>query len=432
MIKKRIKCMALLAVSGAVILAAAACSRSGESGNRAESSAEITSFDITSSEEETTKVQTHGVDETSESKAESTDKIEAPTTGDESEKKTTVSVTSTKETEKATERETKPDNSDPSYTSSFDGEGIKFSFNKILVENDTYDYYSYMIKNGYTRINSLSELSAFCEKNVLNVKSERKIVTYIVTSLNKFDDVTTRLSELNKELSYNKTAINQHNKDVFLYDKLGLDFQKYYTNGIAIFEMKKIQNIVNKKGKYSVYALYSYSYTTREQNILTESTVETIAAGFTGTELEKITQAYQYFIEHVSYSQEPKLEINHSAYSAAVFHTTVCDGFSKMFKMLMDRVGIECRVVYSIDHAWNEILYNGEWYIVDVTFGVNEKNNRYLLLGADVLMATDKVILDGYTYSLSTISGYGYNGDAGIGNKNLALASVSFNRSEGT
>lgn len=66
----------------------------------------------------------------------------------------------------------------------------------------------------------------------------------------------------------------------------------------------------------------------------------------------------------------------------------VCAGYSKAFKYLCDKVGIECKVVNGVAfggaHVWNVVTIDGNNYIVDVTncdtsFG---SNDRFLLVGA--------------------------------------------------
>lgn len=48
----------------------------------------------------------------------------------------------------------------------------------------------------------------------------------------------------------------------------------------------------------------------------------------------------------------------------------VCEGYAKTFKLLLERVGIESIVVVGpkINHAWNIVKIDGEYYHVDVTW----------------------------------------------------------------
>ncbi len=49
----------------------------------------------------------------------------------------------------------------------------------------------------------------------------------------------------------------------------------------------------------------------------------------------------------------------------------VCQGYSELFKIFMERLGIQCKVIGSdtMNHAWNLVLMDdGHWYHVDVTW----------------------------------------------------------------
>ena len=93
---------------------------------------------------------------------------------------------------------------------------------------------------------------------------------------------------------------------------------------------------------------------------------------------------YEYLAATVSYSY------GYSSSSSPIFapasalldkygHLSVCDGYSRAFKMLCDRCKVPCLYIPSdkYEHAWNMVqLENGVWYGVDVTWG--DSNDRYL------------------------------------------------------
>ncbi len=85
------------------------------------------------------------------------------------------------------------------------------------------------------------------------------------------------------------------------------------------------------------------------------------------TDLEKIISAHDYLTEMCVYHLED--DYSYTAYSVFVRNEGVCQGYAYAFKYLMDAVGIECYVVSSneINHAWNVVKLDGEYYMVDVT-----------------------------------------------------------------
>lgn len=81
-----------------------------------------------------------------------------------------------------------------------------------------------------------------------------------------------------------------------------------------------------------------------------------------------------------------------TAYGALVNKKAICGGFSRAFKVVMDKLDIPCVLVHgsarSTDdggyepHAWNAVMVDGLWYAVDVTYGSGAKNpKKYQLLG---------------------------------------------------
>ncbi|PZW00595.1 MAG6410 family transglutaminase-related lipoprotein [Metamycoplasma auris] len=93
--------------------------------------------------------------------------------------------------------------------------------------------------------------------------------------------------------------------------------------------------------------------------------------------LEKITETYKWITKNVKYDHNRELQnvlLNQTAYSALVEKHTVCTGYAKGFKMLMDELGIQCRLIEgqssrenAARHVWNLIEVDGEWYHVDPT-----------------------------------------------------------------
>lgn len=90
-------------------------------------------------------------------------------------------------------------------------------------------------------------------------------------------------------------------------------------------------------------------------------------------EYEKIKFVYEKLIWETGYNVDA--EENQNIYSVFVGHSSVCQGYSKAFQYLMNRLGIECTLVQGKvletgeGHAWNLVKSNGEYYYVDTTWG---------------------------------------------------------------
>ncbi len=58
------------------------------------------------------------------------------------------------------------------------------------------------------------------------------------------------------------------------------------------------------------------------------------------------------------------------AAGVVVNHRAVCNGYATAFQMFMGMLGIKCEMISSgqLNHAWNRVMLDDEWYMVDVTW----------------------------------------------------------------
>lgn len=62
------------------------------------------------------------------------------------------------------------------------GDAEKFVFTSIKVNDEDYDYYTYLTqKKGYVPVGNRKELAKHCVNNVLSLDAGRKSVSYIIT-----------------------------------------------------------------------------------------------------------------------------------------------------------------------------------------------------------------------------------------------------------
>ena len=167
------------------------------------------------------------------------------------------------------------------------------------------------------------------------------------------------------------------------------------SNGMYHFKLKDI-------------GLNAYEYWTGAKGQLAElktytdrSAAEIRAAdGYTAMSAgEKLKAVHDHICELVSYGDaSTTVEVQHTPYGAYDSgHKVVCEGYSKLFKILVDKLGIADNVLisgyaYSSDgsggaHMWNEIALEDSWYLLDVTWDDQEKSPSvyydYFLAGSD-------------------------------------------------
>lgn len=113
------------------------------------------------------------------------------------------------------------------------------------------------------------------------------------------------------------------------------------------------------------------------------------------TNAEKLKYIHDKIAEFTYYDVTGKF--SGSALSSLVTTASVCEGYSKGFKMICDRIGIPCICVFGnyveeekVAHMWNYVLMEDNcWYAVDVTWDDKDGKDgvefvsKYFLKGSD-------------------------------------------------
>jgi transglutaminase-like putative cysteine protease len=148
------------------------------------------------------------------------------------------------------------------------------------------------------------------------------------------------------------------------------------------------------------------------------------------TEYEKVLAIYEWLINNVTYDYEV-LDLlatedwgNYNAfYLEGVFtdKQAVCDGIAKAFVVLCQIEGISSvRITGDVEgsggHAWNKVKIDGQWYVVDATWGnTGLSNSSQELMDYEHLLISDELkesyncIAENYIYdSISACGNYNY------------------------
>ncbi len=100
------------------------------------------------------------------------------------------------------------------------------------------------------------------------------------------------------------------------------------------------------------------------------------------TDYEKELALHDWLLEQVRYDDNSLSQWtlayadpnNDNPYGPLVNGLGICYGYASTFQLLMQMVGIECITVHGTarsdraEHAWNQVLLDGQWYCVDVTW----------------------------------------------------------------
>ena len=152
-----------------------------------------------------------------------------------------------------------------------------------------------------------------------------------------------------------------------------------------------------------------------EENL--KSILYRIEANLNGTVFDKILQIHDYLVDTITYDSDTNSDLSHGIYGALINQLAVCDGYTKAYKYILDDIGISCVEICGIaqnssgiteSHAWNDILIDGNWYAVDVTWDdpiivggngylTDDLRYNYFLRGSDTFYNTHQE--DGYIVS---------------------------------
>ena len=123
------------------------------------------------------------------------------------------------------------------------------------------------------------------------------------------------------------------------------------------------------------------------------------------TDFEKLRAIYEWLVMNVEYDNEA-VKISETGiandelmkydawFAEGVFNNgvAVCEGYAKAFVILAKIENIPAVIVSGDEHAWNKVLYNGEWYGVDATHGnpaVRESSTYYEVFTYSQFFFTD-------------------------------------------
>lgn len=143
-------------------------------------------------------------------------------------------------------------------------------------------------------------------------------------------------------------------------------------------------------GNYLVlFSKYSHEQITaafQEINQATEEILGMIPDG--AGELEREMIIHDALVDSIEYDFDVAESDDATAdafniYGALVRKKAVCSGYACAAKMLLNRVGIQCRTVVGMSkntgHMWNQVKINGNWYHLDVTWNDSSAGNDGVL-----------------------------------------------------
>lgn len=150
----------------------------------------------------------------------------------------------------------------------------------------------------------------------------------------------------------------------------------------------------------------------READRIARAAADTIRKA-TSDERKMVEMANQYLIDNVSYPRviDNSKEYLWTAYGALVKREAVCQGYAAAFHLILTHLDIpvvnDFGTADGQKHAWNQVLIDGQWLYVDVTFNdpilsggrptqadLNKFSREYLLLTKEAFYKKGKHVAE--------------------------------------
>lgn len=243
------------------------------------------------------------------------------------------------------------------------------------------------------------------ENNRLRVKSgyntldknEKLIYDAIVCCVNNLDNSQNKNYDLKISTEKSREEFSKNLNTNIRYKILRAvenDYPEFFVFGssnIGIFVDE------NNKIKIAIYAYFSKDDMLNKRKELDKKSDE-ILKKLKIDEIKdtrkKVEAIYNYMCDNCEYYGEEDFEENKypewlkennitnakflnsyafNSYSALCKGKAACGGITRAFQLLLNKSGIDCRVVINNEHTWNIVKIDNKWICVDVTWDLGEK-----------------------------------------------------------
>lgn len=166
------------------------------------------------------------------------------------------------------------------------------------------------------------------------------------------------------------------------------------------------------------------------ETALVELAAAAETAGATGSDLDKTRFVHDTLINTCAYLEGSDDPIIHTSYGALVKRGTVCDGYAHAARLLLARLGVECRYVegsatgdgITQGHAWNIVKVDGGFHHMDITWDdgdhkTDDDEDSNVVSYTYFLVGDDEIALDHTIENKATLpacADYGYFAKMGL------------------
>lgn len=138
---------------------------------------------------------------------------------------------------------------------------------------------------------------------------------------------------------------------------------------------------VERDGKF--YTNYKFTYGSgRIALFIADKKMNDMAKDLEGlSDYEKVKALHDYLVLQCEYTGGFP-----SIYDALFNGKTICVGYAGTFFRVLNKANVPVRYVVGVDHAWNLVEVDGQWYNIDVTWDDRGGNN----VSYEYFLKTDK------------------------------------------
>lgn len=245
-----------------------------------------------------------------------------------------------------------------------------------------------------TNNNTNPPISISAYKNLNNVSSATLTNTKDISSQSSIS-ITQKLSSIKSTVSekFKKTKnwMKNHKLIVAGATMAILSAPLIYSNIKYASPRKLAEGVVGETdaeiSKYNTRDFTSSDLQYRENGEQIKSKVDEILKEMNQhgckSDYEKAVFLHNYIYEHCEFDMGRAVDFFantnrfrgkgcHDASGCLLYNRAVCSGISEAYALLLSSAGVECKCIYGVSykmqHAWNIVKINGQWYHVDITW----------------------------------------------------------------
>ncbi|MGN0169764.1 MAG: transglutaminase domain-containing protein [Lachnospiraceae bacterium] len=150
--------------------------------------------------------------------------------------------------------------------------------------------------------------------------------------------------------------------------------EKTQEDGVMIAEQYEIKSTVAISDAYKNQDDSQLSEEDKETLKMASDILDEIITDDMKTDYDKELAVYEWMVKNISSGSNSLLVTSNSPEAVGTPHgvlkgkSAVCVGYATTFRLFMQMLDIECKVVHNTDkyHSWDEVKLDDDWYYVDV------------------------------------------------------------------